>query len=655
MSLSSELPETRAPEERSHVATWVLRVVVLLVFGILTAQLWRLQIVGGQTFNAASTDNWLRKASIPPQRGVIYDRNGTILASNAPVFVVTLTPADVPRGQMDDVVIRAANALNVPPDQIQTIVNKRTARSDYNPYDAIPIKSNVDRDAVMRLSERMPTMPGVQISVDSTRHYADGELTSQIVGYMGPIASDDADKYKALGYQADDQVGAAGVEAQYEQDLHGTPGQRLYQVDVTGQEVGEIQREDATPGANLVLSIDINLQQDVMKILQEGLSGPDDSGAAIVMNPNNGEILAMASTPTFDNNIINDPARQGELEDLLQNTQTQPMFPRAYGGEYAPGSVFKLVTGSASLQEGVITPETVLNSPGYMLVQRDGAPGVVDRLPDTWAYGDENFFQALGNSSNVYFWWLGGGFEQNGTQIFQGLGVDRLAKYARAYGYGSKTGLDIPGEQPGLIPDAAWKAAHENASWYTGDTYNMAIGQGDVLTTPLQVANVTNAIANGGTLYQPHVAHDEVDGSGNTIKTFQPQVIRQVPVDASHLATMRSAMEWNFQGPWLKWFSTPDLRMAGKTGTAEYGQPDDKGNLPTHGWFTGFAPADDPQITVTVFVEHGSGTLGASPIAARIFRRYFGLPDIPATPPNVPYETIPTPPPPPNVLHAGGD
>lgn len=645
MSLTLDSPEKLSAQERSRKATWAFRAVVLLVFAILVGQLWRLQIVDGRSYVDRSAANSLRTAVIPPERGIIYDRNKTLLASNAPVFVVSITPADLPDNTLGDTTAQVASQLHIDPQQIQQVLNDRKGRSDFTPFTAIPVWRGTDRDAVMRLSERQADLPGVQVSVASTRQYTDGPLISSIVGYMLPIASEDLPQLENEGYAPDDRVGAAGVEQWYEGDLRGSPGKRLYQVDVTGHDVGELRRDDVQPGNNLMLSIDLNLQRDVQQILQDGLRNTP-SGAAIVMDPRNGEVLAMASSPTFDDNVISDPARQDELQQLLDDTSLQPMFPRAYEGMYAPGSVFKLVTGSAALQQGVATPSTVIVSTGELDVKSDLYPGVVQRLPDTFAYGPENFFQGLANSSNVYFMELGGGYQDGATTVFKGLGADALAAYARGYGYGSATGLDVQGEQDGTIPDPRWKQLTEGQDWYIGDTYNMSIGQGDVLATPLQVANTTNAIANGGTVYEPHLGMAELDSNGNVVKVIQPKS-HPAPVDASNLAIMRQAMEWNFEGPWLKWFKIPGLRIAGKTGTAEYAGPTDpNGNLPTHGWFTGFAPADDPQISVTVFVEAGSGTNDASPIGARIIRRYFNEPDISPDPPVLPPEPQPAPAPP---------
>jgi penicillin-binding protein 2 len=644
LSLDREL-EPPPKQQRPRTGTWVFRGVVLLLFGLLSAQLWKLQVVDGQAYTNRSAQNWLRQGVIPPQRGVIYDRNKTLLASNAPSFVASITPADVPKGRMQEIVIRLANELRVMPDDIQRVIDARQARKDYSPINPIQVSANVSREAMMRISEHQLDMPGVQIGVESTRHYTEGTLISHLIGYMGAISADDADQMQSEGYGLDDHIGAAGIEQAYEKDLRGTSGRRIYQVDVNGQEVGELRRQDKVDGNNLLLSIDLDLQRDVTRILQEGLrNGP--GGAAIVMDPRNGEILAMASTPSFDANVIGDPSREHELSQLLSDKDNTPMFPRAFSGQYPPGSVFKLVTGSAALQEGVANRDTVIDSKGVMYVDSDQYPGVRQPFNDNAAYGPQTFFQGVANSSNIYFFWLGGGYQEGDRVLFQGLGVDRLARYARAFGYGSREGLDIRGEQDGTIPDPTWKQFHKGQPWFKGDTYNMSIGQGDVLATPLQVANTTNAIANGGTLYQPHLAKDELDSDGNVVKEFTPES-RVVPVDPAHLAVMRQAMEWGFEGPWLKWFKIPGVRLAGKTGTAEFEGPvDDKKNLPTHGWFTGFAPADNPEVSVTVFVEHGGGTNDASPIAARIFRRYFHLPDVSPDAPKTPPVPQPAPRPP---------
>src|SRR5581483_736016 len=372
-------------------------------------------------------------------------------------------------------------------------------------------------------------------------------------------------------------------------------------------------------------------------ILQQGLR-PDSSGAAIMLDPTNGEVLAMVSLPTFDDNIFEADERDDEKTQLLQD-ERQPLFPRATAGLYPPGSTFKLVTAAGALQEGVATRDTVIESKGAIYVPDDNNPAFKRRFPDWAPLGKLNLISAIANSSNVYFFYLGGGYEPEG---FVGLGNERLAHYARQFGYGAPTGIDLPVEEDGLVPDEQWKQRNLGQPWFKGDTYNMAIGQGYVQATPLQVANATSVIANGGTLYHPRLVKEVTDAEGHVVKAFPPSPIRTVDVNPAHLRTITQGMEAGFEGVLLKEFRVPGLRVAGKTGTGEYEGPlDSSGNLPTHGWFTAFAPADNPQIVIAVFVEKGSGSKSAAPIGMRFIRAYFGIPDSAVAAPTTTAEPTP--------------
>jgi penicillin-binding protein 2 len=434
-----------------------------------------------------------------------------------------------------------------------------------------------------------------------------------------------------------------GLERQYERALRGVPGQRLSEVDAAGRVVRELREEPPEPGLNLVLNIDAELQRAVERFLEEGLHG-SPSGAAIVMRPTTGEVLALVSLPNFDNNLFAADTRDESVLAVL-NDPRRPLFPRAIAGQYPPGSTFKLVTGAAALHEGIATRNTVIEGRGAIFVPNEYDPRLVQRFPDWATFGPMNFIQGLAYSSDVYFYYLGGGFES-----FRGLGAELLARYAHQFGYGGRTGIDLPDEEAGLVPTASWKYEALGEPWVLGDTYNMAIGQGFITATPLQVATATNAFANGGTLYRPQVARALVDQNGRTVREFAPQVIRRLPLSEANWQVLRDAMEAGYTiSPLLRHLRIPGLRVAGKTGTAEFHGPrNEKGELPTHGWYTGFAPVDKPEIAVTVFVELGTGTNEAAPIATRIFRKYFGLPDVPlppAPPPNFgpPATTPPAP------------
>ena len=315
----------------------------------------------------------------------------------------------------------------------------------------------------------------------------------------------------------------------------------------------------------------------------------------------------------------------------MLNDPLKPMINYAISGTFAPGSTFKLVTAAGALQEGVANANTVIDCPGYLLVPNQYNPALSQRLPDWGAFGKLDFVHGLANSSDVYFYSLGGG---NPGQHIQGLGNERLAKWANLMGYGAPTGIDLPGEADGLVPTAQWKQETWGEPWLTGDTYNMSIGQGFVLATPLQVANATNAIANGGHLLEPRVVASIRDSEDNLIRDIQPTEIRKLPISDENLALIREGMELVPRNDDTRANNIPALKVAGKTGTAEFpGQKDAHGILPTHGWFTAYAPYDDPQVTVTVFLQKGGGPSDAFPVAMQIFKRYFNYSEPPAPAP----------------------
>ena len=619
----AEVPEG---PRNSRLPGILFRVVIGLAFLILTAQLYRLQIVEGGEYRKDAERNSLRQSDIVPARGIVYDRNGEILASNAPIFVVSVVPADLPRGRESAVYVRLGELIGIEPFDVQEAVE--LAREQGNIFAPIPVKRNVSRVLVMQVEERHLELPGVLVTVDSRREYTRGPLLAHLLGFTGMVSpgllgEKEYARRMEQGYSDRDQIGASGLEKQYEDELRGTPGKRNYLVEAGGREVREMAREDPQAGHNLVLTIDSELQRDATDILQQGLQD-GSSGVAVVMDPTTGEILALVSLPTYDNNIFVMDERDDEKTPLLQD-ETQPLFPRATAGLYPPGSTFKLVTAAGALQEGISTRDTIIESKGEIYVQDDTYPDFQRRFPDWAVLGKLNLIAAIANSSNVYFFYLGGGFE---PEWFVGLGNERLAHYARQFGYDSATGIDLPVDEAGSVPDEAWKQNNLGQPWFKGDTYNMSIGQGYVQATPLQVANMTATIANGGTLMQPRLVKDITDSEGRVVRSIPPTATRIIDVLPEHLRTIAEGMEAGFSASLLEPFAIPGLRVAGKTGTGEYEGPrDENGNLPTHGWFTAFAPADNPQVAITVFVEKGSGSKSAAPIGMRMMRRYFHLPE----------------------------
>jgi penicillin-binding protein 2 len=624
------------PRGTSGVVLHLFRATTLVAFGILAAQLWRLQIVEGPQLRQRAESNRVRVSQIPPPRGVIYDRKGTIVASNAPDFVVSIVPADLPAREEGAVYERLAEIIGGETVDIRRAVDRRKAEGDL--FTPISIKSSVPRDAALTIEQRHIELPGVLVSVESSRRYADGPLLAHILGYTGPISptvlspAEYKQKTEKEGYSINDRIGTAGLEDSYERYLRGKPGRRTYEVEASGRTVGDIRVEQPASGNNVALTIDVDLQRAVAGILREGLH-QGNVGVAILSDVKSGEVLSLVSLPTYDNNIFTDDARDEELAGLLKDPE-QPFFDRSISGQYPPGSTFKLVTGLGALQEGVAKRETIIESKGVLYVPHDFYPNMRQPFPDWSPLGRLNFIQAIANSSNIYFFYLGGGYE---PEKFTGLGVDRLARYARMFGYGTRTKIDLPGESAGTVPDDPWKLQHVGEHWVKGDTYNMSIGQGYVEATPIQVHNMTVTIANGGTVLTPHVVREVADPDGQLLVANRREESGALQVDPRHLQTLVDGMEAGFSGQLLRDYRIPNLRVAGKTGTAEYGQGVNAlGGEQTHGWFTGFAPVQDPRIAVTVFVERGSSSRDAAPIAARILRHYFEIPENAPAPPATP-------------------
>jgi penicillin-binding protein 2 len=380
-----------------------------------------------------------------------------------------------------------------------------------------------------------------------------------------------------------------------------------------------MSEKQSIDGANIVLSIDLGLQQQVQEVLKQ-YSGISENAAAVVMDVHTGEILADVSLPGYDANIFSGKLSQQQLEDLI-NAPGKPLVDHTIGEQYPPGSTFKMIVGSAALQEGIAGPGTTITSRGYITIENEFDPNVVYIYPDWAPLGTLDFYGGVAMSSDVYFYYLAGGYTPAG---FRGLGQEKVAEYARAFGLGAPTGIDIPGETTGVVPDGQWKQDTIGEPWVLGDTYNYGIGQGYVAATPMQMLVAGAAVANGGSLITPHLVKQFRDSMGNLYDQLPAEVRGQVPVDPGYLQVMRDAMRQSVTNGVARNAASSAVAVAGKTGTAEFGPPHADGSHDTHGWFVGYAPADNPQIAVMVFMQRGSGGNDASPAAAQIFNYYFG-------------------------------
>ncbi len=594
----------------------MLRALIIVLFGILVIQLINLQVINGGDYEKRAEINALREVPVPAARGLIYDRNGVPLVQNSARFSATIVPGDLPERGEAGVYRLLSEIIKVPVSEIEQKVQEGITRQ--GPYSPAVIKEDVDRDTALVLMELEPHAPGLKLIVEPSRRYLTGSLLSHALGYVGPISAEEYVELESEGYLFQDFIGKSGVELSYESVLRGKNGKKLIEVDAAGRELKVVSERRPVDGSNLVLSIDVELQRKATEVLQQ-YAGGSDNAATAVMDVRTGEILAMVSLPTFDNNVFSQSLSNEDLSALI-DSPGKPLVNHAISERYPPGSTFKTIVGAGALQEGVASPWTTITSRGYITVENEFDPGIVYVYKDWAPLGALDFYGGIAMSSNVYFYYLAGGKADEG---FRGLGEDRVAKYARAFGLGERTGIDLPGESPGLVPDAAWKEETIGEPWTLGDTYNFGIGQGYVAATPLQMLTEVSAIANDGGLLTPHIVKEFRDSHGNLLQTVDKRVRSTVPVNREYLETVQAAMRQSVTNGVAKNAAISGVEVAGKTGTAEFGPELANGKHETHGWFVGFAPYNDPQIAIVVFVQRGSGGNDASPAAAKILDYYF--------------------------------
>ena len=617
----SRATEPRPTEVAQH-RSLLLRALIILLFGILSIQLVRMQILQHDEYEVRAESNRLRTIPEIPARGLIYDRYGEQLVENLPIFSAAVIPADVPEDQFLTVVAGLADITNVPPEEIALSILE--AQDSADPFTPVVIKPDLDEETAFLLRERVPELPGVQVLVESIRSYPYDSLISHLLGFVGRIDEGEYADLRGDGYLINDRLGKAGVEYVYEAMLRGSPGYRQVEIDAAGQEIKQIGRNDPRPAGNLVLTLDLDLQRQVERYLLEA-KGNSLNAVAVVMDVNTGGILSMVSLPSYDNNLLTDPVDQSALPALYENL-AKPMVNHAISEVYPPGSTFKQITGTAALQEGVASPDTTITSRGLITVEDEYDPNRTWVMRDWAALGTMDFYRGLAMSSDVYFYYLSGGYFQGGEELFEGLGVERLSAYAREYGLGSLTGIDLPGEAAGLVPDPAWKEATfgESAVWTLGDTYNFGIGQGFLTVTPMQLLVAVAAIANGGDVLVPHTLERVVDEQGNVLQQMSREVSHTLNISQRNLGIMQEALRQAADYGPARTGASRFVTIAGKTGTAEFGQPLADGTYPnSHAWYTAYAPFDDPEIAVVVFLEQGVGSTNAGPVAKQIFDYYF--------------------------------
>jgi penicillin-binding protein 2 len=595
--------------------------VIGLAFLVLLGQLWNVQIANGSQYRRRAEVNRIRVVSDKALRGVIYDRSGRQVARNVPSWTASIRPADLPRDtdQRAQVYERLGRVLEMDPAEIGKVVDG--ARED--PFTPARVKSPITRDLALVIEEQQGLFPGVVIQYTPIRGYPEGPLLGHVLGYTGPIPASMLQNRLETGYERDDTLGITGVESAFEDELRGSSGRKQVEVDALGRITNELAvLQPTAPGGNVVLTIDTALQRRAAEALAAGMARARSNQAALVaLDVRNGDVLAMVSLPQYDNNLFAGGISTADYRRLSEDPW-RPLVNHAIGGQYPPGSTFKMVTAAAALQERIVAPQTRLGCPSSITVQ-----GRVFRNWDPMDRGTVDARAALATSCDPYFYFVSGGNPYTGMK---GLGITKLGEYARAFGFGERSGLRLPGEARGLVPSEEWKREVKKESWYIGDNFNVGIGQGDLLATPLQLANMTAAIANGGTLYRPRIASAVRDGEGNERLALPPEVIRKLTIAPENMAAIRAGMRDVVASPSGTAYyalKQPSLSIAGKTGTAEFFGPLDRnGNLPTHALFVGYAPYEDPRVAVAVVVYHGGeGSETAGPIAADVLKAYFDL------------------------------
>jgi penicillin-binding protein 2 len=546
---------------------------VIIGLSTLTARLFYLQVLNGAQFSTLANGNRTVVQAIPSSRGLIYDRSGQALVINVPTFAVKIRPADLPEDRRDDVVNRLSALIGTPVPDINAAI-------DGNPgsrFDLVRVAQDVPKGTANLIAEAGFDLPGVEVVIEARRQYAEGPLLSQILGYTGPVSAEQLEELKTTGYLPDDLIGKTGLEAYYEDDLRGTYGEETVERDAAGRKLQVLDTvAEAEAGNSLRLTIDTKEQKLAQQALEWGMKTVGlKRGVVIVMNPQTGEVLAMVSLPTYDNNSFARGISGTDFAALLANPD-KPLLNHAVSAHYPPGSTYKLVAGTGALADKKITPFTRVQTRPYLTL---GTTKFWEWNHRGWGGCDLDC--GFGHSSDTYFFQLSGM-----------LGIDRLGFWAKEYGFGAPTGIDLPGEVSGIVPTNEWKLQALGDEIFPGEVYQAGIGQGYDAVTPLQLINAYAALANGGKLYEPRLVHDVLGPDGQVVKAFEPALIRELDVKPSVLKEMREAARSTVTIRHTYNLVDLPIVIAGKSGTAEFGTRDSKGRLPFHSWFVGFTPKD---------------------------------------------------------------
>jgi penicillin-binding protein 2 len=548
-------------------------VAVLMVVTVLGYRMFELQVNQSERFTAIARQQRIATAPVPVARGLIYDRKGRQLVENVTYFVVKVRPADLPYTQRDRVAARLSELLEMPRGEIIQQLDKTAA----NRFDPITVAEDVPTRVARVISAEHLALPGVYIDVQSRRYYPFGPLLAHILGWTGKISGGDYARFRDDGYLVDDTIGKAGLELTFEDELRGTYGVQEVQRDGSGRTIRTLSTiTEPEPGHSLELTIDVGIQKTAEKALRWAMDVIGlRRGVFIVMNPQTGEVLALVSLPSYDNNRFARGVTAKEFRRLV-NDPDRPLINLAISEQEPPGSTYKLITGSGALQDRRITPSTRIDTRAYITI---GGWKYYDWNKAGW--GPITIYDGFAHSSDTFFY-----------QVAGRLGIDRLAYWAHQWGFGQRTGIDLPGEVVGIIPTDEWANRLFGRDVYPGEVYQAGIGQGYNAVTAIQLINAYTALANGGTLYRPQLVRRVLDADGKVVRGFKPDVIRKLPIDPDLLRVMRVAARMVVTIRHTYNLVDLPVVVAGKSGTAEFGLRDSLGRLPFHSWFVGFTPRD---------------------------------------------------------------
>jgi penicillin-binding protein 2 len=580
-----------------------LSVGAVVMFFLILSRLWYLQVIDTDNLLDQSESNRLRFVPVAAPRGAIVDRNGKVLVSNTPSFSVAVIPQDVKNKEL--LVDNLSRYLSLDRKEIVDKWTKGQGRAKYYP---LVVASGISRDQMEFLEENRLALSGVNIEMKPVRAYSNGMLAAHLLGYLGELSEDDLNSDRYKDYNPGDYTGKSGIEKSWEEYLHGTDGGRQIEVDARGRFLRTVDESSSSTGHTVMLTIDLDMQ----KAAEQALG--DRAGAAVAMDVNTGEILAFASSPNFDPELFTGRMPPDKWKEYLEDKR-HPLENKALKGMYPPGSTFKIITAIAGLEQGVVDEHSAVDCPGYYKFGNS-----TFKCWDKRGHGHVELRKALRESCDVYFY-----------KLAERLGVNRIAAYAKRFGLGAPLGVGLDNEKGGVIPTEQWKLKRFGKKWYSGETLSVGIGQGYVLTTPVQLASMIATVANEGTVYQPHLVRRIVDSEGRTLKEFQPQVISRTGIKPRTFKLVKDGLfavvnEPHGTGAMAR---LSEVTVAGKTGSSQVVKlRDSKGGVPyqfrDHALFVAFAPYDKPEIAVAVIVEHGEhGASAAAPVAGSVLRAYF--------------------------------